>query len=789
MSSSGQLSDLITTPMRATSAEADDLAFTLPAQFINEFFYTPSAADMETHTGIFLDTWLTGQVTLDFQFERPDRQEARRQAAWNGLILAALTLAPATLELFFGIIFATIAAAVLVIIILFLACIPLGFFSFGKDILTAIIKQYFVLWGLTLASGIAIGALLGAGQIFLPPSPTISAVVLYLPVLVVIGIAVSFLLSLSYRVMLGTFGMLTATLRTTLTRDVQNGRLPQGGDVPLTGTIKRALGAAQNVAGLAALGTTAALTGGGSAVLPALAGGVLSRSDSRTGRDAALLARMTSNSPAARTFSAAAMTPYTLPSALAVYAVNRGQQQQVGPQSARVANVFTPSPTRSQPTTSMTQPTGSPSSVTPNVVFRQSATSNAGATVSPEPAQSASAASTTGISQQQFASFFDDTFPSYNVLALGQSGSGKTFGIQLMALRHMLTGCRIIMVDPQGNIDWSFLGDDVCQMIRLGTQHSRLNVLDITHDELPVQIESVLSILKLLEVYGDHAADALARSVLDQLLTAMYSQCWQQPDIAPPTLTDLQQALDGVAEQEATTDIGVTARNMSYRLARYVRGSQADLFGGHSTVDFSLGHPVTIFDISALPNPETEGNLRAALLSILVGGTSQAIKRLRKQDHPASRAPIIWFIDEMGVLMRDPVIASNTSYEFKTARARLVSMIVADQDLHSLLGRADPAGTHHGEPMLANAAVNMIFFQREGQRDMLNRYYPEVPIPLRERVYQQGLGQCVLQLPNDVLQMTIRPSDFERVVLSSRLQDRERRHEMIAKLRRQLQGA
>lgn len=323
MAPSGNVSDLIATPMRANSAETTDLSFSLPNQYITEFFYQPAAGDMETRTGVFLDTWLTGQVTIDFQFERADRQETRRQASWNGLLLSALTLAPATLELFFGIIFATIAAAVLVIIILFLACIPLGFFSFGKDILSAIITQYFVMWGLTIASGIAVGALLGAGEIFLPANPSISAVVLYLPVLIVVGIAVSFLLSLSYRVMLGTFGMLTATLRATITRDAQNTRLPQGGELPLSGSLKRAFSAAQGVAGLAVLGTTAAMTGGTSAMLPALAGGVLSRSDGRTGRDAALLARVTSNSPAARTFSAAAMTPKAIPSAFAVYAVNR----------------------------------------------------------------------------------------------------------------------------------------------------------------------------------------------------------------------------------------------------------------------------------------------------------------------------------------------------------------------------------------------------------------------------------------------------------------------------------
>ena len=36
--------------------------------------------------------------------------------------------------------------------------------------------------------------------------------------------------------------------------------------------------------------------------------------------------------------------------------------------------------------------------------------------------------------------------------------------------------------------------------------------------------------------------------------------------------------------------------------------------------------------------------------------------------------------------MRDAVIAEYISTEYKTARGRLVGMIVTDQDLHSLLG-------------------------------------------------------------------------------------------------------
>lgn len=380
---------------------------------------------------------------------------------------------------------------------------------------------------------------------------------------------------------------------------------------------------------------------------------------------------------------------------------------------------------------------------------------------------------------------FDPSNPSYNMICLGQSGSGKTFSIQLIILRHMLMGCRAVMVDPQGNIDWSFMGRDVTETVTLGTEKARLNILEITDDDLPQQVETVLSRLKLLEIYGEHESDSLARTILDRCLTEMYEPIWGT-NVEAPTLVHLQRRLKQMESDNPRDEIGTAAKLMAYRLSRYTEGSQADLFCGQSNVDLSLSAPITVFDISRLPSPETEGNLRAALLSILVGGTSQGIKRLRRSNHPAKNAPMIWFIDEMGVLMRDPVIASNTSYEFKTARARQVSMIVADQDLHSLLGRADEHGTHHGLPMLSNAAMNMIFFQKGSERGAIDTYFPDLPPTLKERIFHQGLGQCVMQMPGEVMAVNIQPSPFEAVVLSSRQTDRERRDEIISKLRNQL---
>lgn len=384
--------------------------------------------------------------------------------------------------------------------------------------------------------------------------------------------------------------------------------------------------------------------------------------------------------------------------------------------------------------------------------------------------------------------FFDSRNLNYNALFLGESGSGKTFGVQLKILRHMLMGCRAVMVDPQGNIDWTFLGDEVTETVTLGTERARLNVLEMTDDKLPNQVETVLSRLKLLEIYGDHEADSLARTILDRCLTEMYEPIWGS-GVEAPTLVHLQRRLKQMESDNLNDEIGTTAKLMAYRLSRYTEGSQADLFCGQSNVDLSLSAPITVFDISRLPSPETEGNLRAALLSILVGGTSQGIKRMRRSSNAAIRnAPLIWFIDEMGVLMRDPVIASNTSYEFKTARARRVAMVVADQDLHSLLGRQDEHGTHHGLPMLSNASMAAIFYQKESEKENIERYFPDIPEALKLRIFSQGQGQCVMRVPGEVMAVNIQASEFEAVVLSSKQEHKDRREKLVRKIRRSLEA-
>ncbi len=377
---------------------------------------------------------------------------------------------------------------------------------------------------------------------------------------------------------------------------------------------------------------------------------------------------------------------------------------------------------------------------------------------------------------------FDPRNPSYNMAVLGQTGSGKTFAVLLLMLRHLLLGCHLIIIDPQGNVDMSFLGEDLYHKAVMGTGAAAVNVLDITHEEISNQVESVCAMLALLGLYDRQ--DALARAVLDQVLLDIYEPLWGRDIRHMPTLGAVQARLRQLSgDLAALPMVRDVAALLAFKLTPYADGSYADLFGRTTSVDFSLSRAVTVYDVSRLPKQELGGNLRAALLSILVADINQAIRRKRRE---GDTTPILFFVDEMGMLMRDGVIAAHVSGEYKTARSRRVGMIVADQDLHSLLGPADASGLHHGAPILANSAFNLLFYQKDSERPRIRETFSGLPETLSEALYTLPRGVCLAQVPGDLLLVHVKPSPFEQVVLSSQLQDRQRAHQVVQRMIKEL---
>ena len=115
-----------------------------------------------------------------------------------------------------------------------------------------------------------------------------------------------------------------------------------------------------------------------------------------------------------------------------------------------------------------------------------------------------------------------------------------------------------------------------------------------------------------------------------------------------------------------------------------------------------------------------------------------------------------------------------------------MGMIVADQDLHSLLGPADASGLHHGAPILANSAFNLLFYQKDSERPRIRETFSGLPETLSEALYTLPRGVCLAQVPGDLLLVHVKPSPFEQVVLSSQLQDRHRAHQVVQRMIKEL---
>ena len=378
---------------------------------------------------------------------------------------------------------------------------------------------------------------------------------------------------------------------------------------------------------------------------------------------------------------------------------------------------------------------------------------------------------------------FNPAHPNYNMLVLGMSGRGKTFFIQLLAYRHLFLGVRSIIIDPQGNINWGFLGDDLVQTITLGTEQARINVLDLIYDEESRQIEHVLSFLRLMEIYAPHEAP-LARSILDGLLKELYAPCWDDPDDPhrQPLLIQLQRRLETYRSDDAATMALV--RQMVIKLQRYTVGGLSNLFAHRTSVDTGLHHAITIFDTSRLPDGKLEGNLRQVLLAALIALTNRAIRRIRSTPkHSAYTTPFLYIADEFGTAIYDEMFAQFMTQEFKTARARRVAMIAIDQDLPSLLGPVGSNGVRFGEPILANVAMTAVFFQRGNQREIVEKVFGEFPPSLLELIFQLQTGQCILQLPGDAMLLHVEASGLEKLLFSSQQELRSQREQIIQELR------
>ncbi len=288
-----------------------------------------------------------------------------------------------------------------------------------------------------------------------------------------------------------------------------------------------------------------------------------------------------------------------------------------------------------------------------------------------------------------------------NSVVFAKSGAGKSYLVKLEALRSLMFGTEIIVIDPEEEYK------NLCEAI--GGEYisfdfnspAKINPFDLSgiyeedENELGLKILSLHGFLKVVMSDLTPTEDA----VLDRALVATYKAKGITPDPAtqkkePPLMEDLYKALIGMEEQ--------AARTLADRLEKFVKGSLLGIFNQQTNMD--IKNTFTVFSVKNL-----EEELRPIAMHLILDFIWTRIKNdIRKR---------LLIVDEAWYMMQHPDSASFMYSIAKRARKYYLGLTTITQDVEDVLA------SDYGKAIVTNSSVQILLKQSPAAIDMMGEVF------------------------------------------------------------------
>ena len=293
------------------------------------------------------------------------------------------------------------------------------------------------------------------------------------------------------------------------------------------------------------------------------------------------------------------------------------------------------------------------------------------------------------------------SMPNYNSVVFAMAGAGKSYMIKLEALRSLMMGTEIIVIDPEN--EYKDLADAVGgQYIAFGYgEDSKINPFDLTlvEEEGENALNTkVLSLHKMIKVMLGEL-DPIEESIIDKAMMAAYKAKGITPDPATqkkeaPLIEDLYKALIGMEEEKS--------RSLAARLEKFIRGSFAGIFNQKTTVN--LKNNFVVFGIKNL-----EESLRPVAMHIILDYIWTVVrKNLKKR---------ILIVDEAWYLMQYKDSASFLRGIVKRGRKYYLGVTTITQDVDDFLA------TPYGKEIVTNSAIQILLKQHSAAIDQIGEVF------------------------------------------------------------------
>jgi conjugal transfer ATP-binding protein TraC len=349
-----------------------------------------------------------------------------------------------------------------------------------------------------------------------------------------------------------------------------------------------------------------------------------------------------------------------------------------------------------------------------------------------------------------------------NSVVFAKSGAGKSFAVKLEALRSMMFGTEVFIIDPEN--EYQRMAEAVGgAYVRLSLNSpTRINPFDlpkvVDSEEADNALRSNLITLHgLLRLMMGGAQAAMAQGQnggamlpalspveeadLDAALIETYAKAGITNDplthnSPPPTISDLYDTL---------LHMGGTGPQLAQRLRKYTTGSFAGIFSQQSNID--INNPLVVFNIRDL-----EDELRPVAMYIVLNYIWNKTKTDQKKR--------LLVVDEAWQLMKYEDSANFLFSLAKRARKYNLGITTITQDVEDFMG------SRMGRAIVANASMQILLKQSSSAVDVLADTF-KLTSEEKKRLSQFPVGQGLFFAGENHVHIQIAASPTETSLITT----------------------
>ncbi len=344
-----------------------------------------------------------------------------------------------------------------------------------------------------------------------------------------------------------------------------------------------------------------------------------------------------------------------------------------------------------------------------------------------------------------------------NMVVFAKSGAGKSFSVKLEALRSMMMGTEILIIDPEN--EYQKLAEAVGgSYIRLSlNSNTRINPFDLPRvidndeadDALRANLVTLHGLFRLMLGGSQVAANGMSMAALspaeeadlDQALIDTYARVGITSDplthnSPPPTIADLYDTL---------LHMGGSGPQLAQRLRKYTTGTFAGIFSQQSNID--INNPMVVFNIRDL-----EDELRPVAMYIVLSHIWNITRTIKKQR--------MLIVDEAWQLMKYDDSANFLFSLAKRARKYFLGLTTITQDVEDFMG------SKMGRAIVANSSMQLLLKQSSSAVDVLSDVF-KLTEEEKKRLANFPIGQGLFFAGQSHVHIQIQASPTEQQLITT----------------------